>query len=311
MKRYQISMGTLFVVLAIILAGCGVPSNVALESTIPPAPAESEETAEESTAETMEEDSSGDVVSQEAASEKSVPEDSPEGVALSSEDGEVASESLEIEAASRSVEDDYIQGESVLDLVGPYLVSGTGIEGNRYDGTMTIVKTGDTYEVSWTTSVGNYSGTGILLEDVLAVVYGEPDTCGLVTYGVWEEELRGYWTVLGMTHLGTEYLMPTTAGEGIVGTYYDQGTNLQGEPYEGTIEIAPFGDTYTVSWDTTVGVFDGTGILRNNVFAVVYGEIGACGVVAYQVIDDMTMEALWTVLGDTRLGTEVATFSVD
>ena len=95
-----------------------------------------------------------------------------------------------------------------LDLEGTYSVRGTN-PGNQgdYRGEVVITGSGDAYRVVW--SVGTaYVGTGVVLDDVLAVAYvDETQTAvGIVAYRIFEggDRLEGIWCPLGSSILGTE-----------------------------------------------------------------------------------------------------------
>lgn len=97
------------------------------------------------------------------------------------------------------------------------------------------------------------------------------------------------------------------------GRYTVDGTNPGGAGhYDGTLTVAPQGDALRVVWDTGGAPVEGIGVVVNDVLAVAYG--GACGVVAYATADTGeagTFEAVWAMMGGTRLGTEVARLDGD
>ena len=58
-------------------------------------------------------------------------------------------------------------------LAGKYSCAGKNAEGGTYTGAATIAKTGATYSIKWEIDVSGetYQGTGIIVDDVLAVGY--------------------------------------------------------------------------------------------------------------------------------------------
>lgn len=79
-----------------------------------------------------------------------------------------------------------------------------------YSGSVAIRGSGDVYQVAWTIGGSNHVGTGILLDDMLSVVY-QPDNSspGIAVYQLQEDgRLIGVWTGLGGNAVGTEVLVP-------------------------------------------------------------------------------------------------------
>ncbi len=88
---------------------------------------------------------------------------------------------------------------------GTYTVSVPGVSENVYNGTLTITPTDGSYQLHWETNQVNFSGTGLLVGDKLAAVYGLPDQCGLVVYQIQANgSLDGTWIVQGQTLVGAE-----------------------------------------------------------------------------------------------------------
>jgi hypothetical protein len=94
------------------------------------------------------------------------------------------------------------------DPVGAYDVEGSDPGGGAtYRGTVEVVRTGETYQVTWTIRDATYTGTAIGNDNVLSVAYatvGSTQT-GLAVYsreqgGDW----AGLWTPADGTTLGKE-----------------------------------------------------------------------------------------------------------
>lgn len=89
--------------------------------------------------------------------------------------------------------------------VGKYLVAGKNPGGKgTYAGTVTVVKTGETYKVTWDVGGTIFVGTGVGDENFLAVSYVSGDNTGLALYGDDGENWTGIWTYQKGTALGAE-----------------------------------------------------------------------------------------------------------
>lgn len=89
--------------------------------------------------------------------------------------------------------------------VGKYLVAGKNPDGSgTYAGTVTVVKTGETYKVTWDIGGTIFVGTGVGDEKFLAVSYTSGGNSGLALYGEEGENWGGVWTYQKGTTLGAE-----------------------------------------------------------------------------------------------------------
>ncbi|WP_417409929.1 hypothetical protein [Hoeflea sp.] len=89
------------------------------------------------------------------------------------------------------------------------------------------------------------------------------------------------------------------------GTYTVEGTNLDGSSYGGTATIELSSETTChIHWSTGTES-DGICMLYDNAFAAGYVfETGAVGLVVYEVMEDGTLEGVWTIDGQSGSGTE-------
>jgi hypothetical protein len=102
--------------------------------------------------------------------------------------------------------------------------------------------------------------------------------------------------------------MPQTPPD-IAGKYNIVGSNPDGSPYRGTLEIIPHGDVYQFRWNAGTQ-YDGVGVANGNVVAVAFanGENGkGCGVVDYEITSDGSLDGKWGYWGTNEAGTETAT----
>lgn len=90
------------------------------------------------------------------------------------------------------------------DPVGTYKVQGTNPNGGSYTGTVTVTKTGQTYQVVWEIGDTQFEGTAIGNKDFMAVTYHSGDNTGLALYGEDGGNWRGLWTYAGGTKIASE-----------------------------------------------------------------------------------------------------------
>jgi hypothetical protein len=91
------------------------------------------------------------------------------------------------------------------DPVGTYRVEGTNPGGGSgYTGTVTVERTGETYQVVWVVGGVRYTGTGIGDKDFIAVSYRAGNDSGLALYGQDGGNWLGLFTVANGRNVGTE-----------------------------------------------------------------------------------------------------------
>ena len=89
----------------------------------------------------------------------------------------------------------------------------------------------------------------------------------------------------------------TTPPADIAGDYAIVGTNEDGSPYKGALEVIKHGDVYQFRWDAGKQ-YDGVGVPNGNVVAVAFtnGSNGKdCGVVSYQILQDGKLDGKWDI----------------
>jgi len=94
----------------------------------------------------------------------------------------------------------------------------------------------------------------------------------------------------------------------IAGQYTVAGTNENGSPYKGELEVISRGDVYQFRWKAGPQ-YDGIGITNGGVVAVAFTQGGngkGCGVVSYQILADGTLDGAWGYWGVNERGTERA-----
>jgi hypothetical protein len=87
-----------------------------------------------------------------------------------------------------------------------------------------------------------------------------------------------------------------------------EGTNLDGSPYRGTAVITYISDsTCIIEWTTGAATSQGICMRNGPAFAAAYTLQGATGLIVYQILDDGTLDGIWTIAGLNGAGTEVLT----
>ena len=124
--------------------------------------------------------------------------------------------------------------------------------------------------------------------------------------------------VMACTKSGSEVTKTPAAGNGdaskehttppadIAGDYAVVGTNEDGSPYKGALEVIKHGDVYQFRWSAG-RQYDGVGVPNGNVVAVAFtgGSNGkGCGVVSYQLLDNGSLDGVWGYWGVNEMGTE-------
>jgi len=195
-------------------------------------------------------------------------------------------------------------------LDGTYALSGTDMNGNAYSGNLTIqvnnsaAQVADVvYDLAWDNGA---SGTGILINDVLAASYGGA-SCGAVFYVADDAMmLTGIWITLNTKAMGSEIASPLAASSSFGGDYSILGTNSNGSGYEGALSIIEQGEVWQLVWNVGSDTYDGIGIASGNVLAAAYGGQG-CGVALYAVQPNGDLGGVWGMWGNNNLGAEHGT----
>jgi hypothetical protein len=91
-----------------------------------------------------------------------------------------------------------LAADAAPNLVGTYQCTGTNPGGGEYRGTTVINRNGDAYSLGWTIGPEKYDGTGLLVGNVLTVIWRTGNLTGVVGYEVESKEgkvtLKGRWT---------------------------------------------------------------------------------------------------------------------
>jgi hypothetical protein len=114
--------------------------------------------------------------------------------------------------------------------------------------------------------------------------------------------------ILLLTGVVMALASPAAMAQSIGGDYAVEGTNLDGSSYGGTAKIVLTSETTCeIYWTTGPSTSEGICMRNGNAFSAGYVMGEAIGLVIYQVMEDGSMEGLWTIAGQTGSGTEKLT----
>jgi hypothetical protein len=196
------------------------------------------------------------------------------------------------------------------DVAGSYSITGKNPSGQSYNGDLTIKKQESVYQFSWTVGGSSYDGVGVRDGNLIAVGYGAGDSgkgCGAAIYKIGDKTLDGKLGGWGYNQVGIQtavLLKSTDKGE----IYTVSGTDTDGSNYSGELFVAT---SKSAVYQFALGkngkpIFVGTGIKVDDYFGAGMGIDKKCGYSIYEVRGDR-LEAAWGIIGDGKLGTEIAT----
>jgi len=96
-----------------------------------------------------------------------------------------------------------------LEIEGQYNCEGSSLGTTGvYKGTVSIIKNGEAYNVTWTIGTQTYIGVGILKGNIFSVGYTSSDKSwfGVIVYKISEGTFTGTWAMNGGKKLSSEKL---------------------------------------------------------------------------------------------------------
>jgi len=194
------------------------------------------------------------------------------------------------------------------DIAGFYNISGKNPSGQAYDGGLIVKKQDEVYQFSWDVNGSTYDGVGVRDGNLVAVGYGAGDNgrgCGAVIYRIGDKALDGRLGGWGHSRVGKQTaVLVKESKEG--GVFAVVGTDVDGSDYKGELYVASSKtDVYHFAFNGGKTQYVGTGIKVGDYFGAGMG-VKQCGYVVYEVKNNR-LEAAWGVIGNDRLGTEIAT----
>lgn len=196
------------------------------------------------------------------------------------------------------------------DVAGSYSITGKNPSGQAYQGDLTIKKQDAVYQFSWSVAGSSYDGVGVREGNLIAVGYGSGDSgkgCGAAIYKISDKMLEGKLGGWGFNSVGTQtaiLLKSSDKGE----VYTVTGTDTDGSDYSGELFVATSKSAvYQFAFaNNGKAKYVGTGIKVDDYFGAGMGIDKKCGYSIYEVRGDK-LEAAWGIIGDGKLGTELAT----
>ena len=186
------------------------------------------------------------------------------------------------------------------------LTEAPGNQGPSYSGTVDIQPFEGIYRLSWSGSMGNYSGLAFLEDNHLLGTWGS-QIHRLILYKINPDgALNGRW----VCPMWPDRINQETAVEGkpgwLEGHYQISGTYPGMEDlYEGELDICMLGNTYQLTWYGD-GRNHGVG-LKVNDWLVVARDVGSnFGVINYTFEGD-TAKGWWALPGNPNAGTAMLT----
>jgi len=122
-------------------------------------------------------------------------------------DGKLKGKWIDSSAASdKNVGLENATGGSPGEIAGEYDVKGMNPAGESYEGTLTIEKTGKTYQLEWDIGGNSTKGVGIESDDTLFVAWAVKEPVGVILYNFDGPRAKGVWTLAGESETATENL---------------------------------------------------------------------------------------------------------
>jgi hypothetical protein len=97
-----------------------------------------------------------------------------------------------------------VAGGEAGKIEGLHAVKGLNPDGTSYQGTLTISKSGETYQLQWEILGRLIKGVAIKVDDVLFAASAYEGSFGVVSYTFQGSQAKGVWTTAGEAKLGTE-----------------------------------------------------------------------------------------------------------
>lgn len=168
-------------------------------------------------------------------------------------------------------------------------------------GDLVLEDSGETARVTMTIGGEEYLGTGLVVDDILVVAYGD-QACGVSAYDTPEPTLLdGLTTRWGSDAVAQERgEMPSLAGD-----YTVVGTNPDGSAYEGSLAITSESYHHSLNWQIGGTTYTGVGLLRGGVMGVGFGG-DTCGVTTYNITQAGHLDGDIFYPGYERQGWETA-----
>ncbi len=193
------------------------------------------------------------------------------------------------------------------DPSGVWDLVGRDLSRTPYEGSLLVQPWGLAYDLTWHTSIGDYQGVGVLVDDHLYGAWGAGTEFGVLIYRIGEESLTGEWVLWRERgEPGTEWATPRgRIRRGLIGTWEVDG-KAPGDSehtYRSLLTIEKLRRTWVLTWESEGSRYQGTGVRRGDLLVVGWAVDAAGGLIDYR-IDGGTAKGRWSISGQPRRGRE-------
>jgi len=179
------------------------------------------------------------------------------------------------------------------------------LAGKSYGGAVEIGRSGPRYRMQWRAAGSDFSGIALAVGNQICAVFGS-DVFGVLHYRIHADgTLKGRWASSVFSADDRDAFENATGGSPgkVEGTYSVKGLNSDGTNYQGKLKIVKTGQTFQLEWDGFGSPIKGVGIRVGDGLFVATGDKSPLGVVSY-TIDGARAKGVWTLAGETAVGTE-------
>lgn len=192
------------------------------------------------------------------------------------------------------------------DITGTYSVIGKNPSGKDYKGDLAVKKQDAVYQFTWSAGGSSYDGVGIQGGNLVAAGFttgADGKGCGAAIYKIGNTSMEGRFASWGFNSTATQ-TATLVSNTKTSGKFTLEGTDTDGTPYTGTLDIKQNGRVFQLTYGGKV-VFHGTGIRQGDYLAVGVGK-STCGFAVYE-IKNGNLEGIWGGIGTNKVGAEIAT----
>jgi len=190
---------------------------------------------------------------------------------------------------------------------GVWDLEGRDLTRETYEGSLLVQPWGPAFDLTWHTSIGDYQGVGVLLDDHLYAAWGSGTDFGVLVYQVGDGELRGDWfTWRERGAPGEERATPRgRIRRGLIGTWEVDGRAPGGSThtYRSLLTVEKHGRTWVLTWEGEGSRYRGVGVRRGDQLIVGWAHDGDAGLADYRIRDG-TARGRWAIAGQRRRGRE-------
>jgi hypothetical protein len=196
---------------------------------------------------------------------------------------------------------------ATLDPSGIWDLNGSDLTGAEYQGSVLVQPWGPAYDVTWHTTIGDYQGIALVVEDRLYAAWGAGPGFGLVVYQIGKGRLDGQWVMFRVRgEPGVEWGTPRgRVRRGLIGTWELDGhaPGSVSQTYRSLLTVERKGRTYLLTWDTEGSVYQGIGFRHGDTLVVGWAYDTPGGLLEYKPHKG-DLKGRWAIAGDRKRGHE-------